>query len=646
MKLAACLPPRSHVLAHQHARLNLSVVQVSTGFAMVALGRRFYSTPSASFEYKWGADNLDEMRSGSMTGGRKLPKTWANTHGDKSPDDASTSIKAKSKAKASSRTHAWGRPKMNPLPWNYTDAQRDKEARLQELERGLEVYSHKCPAGPPLVSGTCFLNARSKASSSSHTLDQPLLSDDTTSRDKSARLKMPTLAYTANYDEACDLLHCLGPGPMGLDLEWNYSRAGVHRTALVQICSSSLILIIHTSAMSHRIPPLLKHILQDPSIVKTGVAIKNDALKLQRDYAIDARNVVELSNFVKLAQPHRWAGHSHLISLRDLTRIYLGRKLRKDSVRVSDWERYPLDAKQIEYAASDTFASLEVLRAAAEYFKPTAEHVCRERELLDSLDRTDQDRTSTVMHLDQALKLSAYDLYQERIAGDQAKKRKQEQQTRTALRDIQPNAQPRRCSPSNLTPTKPIEANPVETKPALTAKQAKSCSSSDKWQSDDDDFITVTRVLLAHERAMKRWLYSRQTLSQVASSSKVKVNTVARYILKALSEAESKRLPGSVLDDFTGTDQRRLAAELEEQRSQCALSLKQYRALAKTMGWQDAVDCARVRETERDSDRTGAQPVKRAEQAKSAPSSSAAVKSAAATEKQRRSALFIEISES
>ncbi|CBQ70260.1 conserved hypothetical protein [Sporisorium reilianum SRZ2] len=549
MKLAGGLLPRFSNLAPQHAVPSLNLQR--HGIRSTTAQRAYAGARSEQIEYKWGQDMLEEMRSGSRAAGRKLPKTWASTHGAKSRNDASTASTSTARRRGS---------KASAFQFQKTSAQLAKEAEQQELERGLEVYTHTSPAGPPLVAGCSFLNAFCKPSSSSQTLDQPLLPDGTTSQDGSARLRTPMLAYTANYDEAQDLLSCLGPGPMGLDLEWNFSARGSHRTALLQICSPSLILIIHLSAMSHRIPPLLKTILQDPAVIKTGVAIRNDALKLQRDYAIDTRNVVELSTLAKLAQPRRWAHTRYLISLRDLTRVYLGRRLRKDGVRVSDWERFPLDAHQIEYAASDTFASLEVLRAVSEYFRsgmPDGE----QGGLLERLDRAHAG-DGLAMELEQALKLSAYDLYHERVGLHNLDKQKREQ--RKALREIQPA---------------------VPAKPRTSPK----ASSTDS----DDDFVTVTSVRLAHDRAMHAWLYANQTLNQVAHAANVKPSTIALYLIKALMQATEKRDAAQdgqrgLLDDFGPEARGRLQSELKQAGPTFFVQWRRYQGLARRLGWVDA----------------------------------------------------------
>ncbi|SPO22859.1 uncharacterized protein UTRI_01537 [Ustilago trichophora] len=563
MNSAACLLRRRHrhVPTSRHAFSNLVQHRITSTLNQTRCN--YHGKSYAGSELKWDAEILDAMRSSSRKPRtNRPPKTWASTHhATKWDSSASTSASGSSKYKAF-------------IP-RLTAAQKEKEARLQELERGLEFYTHKTPAGPPFVAGTRFLAPLGKPSPSSVTLDSTPQPNGIETGNGKGSLKPPMVAYTADYDEANDLLSCLGSGPMGLDLEWNFSRfTGPNRTALLQICSSSLILIIHMSAMSHRVPPRLTCILQDPNIIKTGVAIKNDALKLQRDYGIHTRNIVELSNLAKLAQPELWAQVHHLISLRDLTRIYLGKRLKKDSVRVSDWETYPLGEGQIEYAASDTFVSLEILRAISAYFRPESKDAGKG--LLAQLDRMSEE--GGMMDLDQALKLSAYDLYQERTQLGAAKK--QEQRLRVALRDIQPPAKDA-TAPQDAFLKKPTNA-------ATTTTTTSSSSSS-----SDDELVTVTKVLLAHDRAMNRWLYASQTITQVALASKIKIDTVASYLVKALlfAQANASR-PGAeagLLDDFTAHDRVRLDNELNEAGGQAHISLKRYRVLAKKLGWTEVV---------------------------------------------------------
>lgn len=176
--------------------------------------------------------------------------------------------------------------------------------------------------------------------------------------------RKPSVAYTRDVDEAEELLLCIPLGqPLGLDLEWNFNaKTGAsYKTALLQICSSSLIVVLQLSAMK-RIPGRLRELLSDRETVKTGVAIKADCAKLARDYGVRVNGILELSTVARRAEKAKWAaeGRRGLISLRELCGVYLQRDLVKDETRVSDWTR-PLSARQIEYAASDTYAGLEIL---------------------------------------------------------------------------------------------------------------------------------------------------------------------------------------------------------------------------------------------------------------------------------------------
>ncbi|KAJ1038792.1 hypothetical protein NDA10_003488 [Ustilago hordei] len=535
MKLAACLLPR-RLPSHQHAFLLPFLTQPPP-----LASRSYYSKSHTSSELEWDAETLEAMRSSSRTASasskKKPPKTWASTHTTKSSDaTATTRVRTTTKSKSPYIVYQW----------KQTPEQKAKEARLKDLEQNLQVYTHTIPAGPPHVVGTAFLQPLSKPSSSSVTLDQPISPSSAEPPSSHplhayARLKAPSIAYTADFDEAQDLLSCLGPGPMGLDLEWNISRF-------------------------------------DPTIIKTGVAIKNDALKLQRDYFIHTRNALELGNLAKLAQPQKWAGVNHLISLRDLTRIYLGKKLKKDSVRVSDWERFPLEKGQIEYAASDTFASLEVLRAIAEYFRGEGKGPGKENE----------------MGLEEALKLSAYDLWLERMQSSAGEKQKDI--LRAALKEVQPAPQPQpQPQVQEKAKAKPHATTSTNPQPKAKAKAKPKPASTTTTSSSDDEGIQVTKVLLAHDRAMQSWLYSSQTLTQIATSSGIKPSTVVQYLLKALLLAKQRRAKSptkgsttfTILDDFSIADRLRLDKELgdKEGGSQMSIARSRFRALAKTLGW-------------------------------------------------------------
>ncbi|KDN53525.1 ribonuclease H-like protein [Tilletiaria anomala UBC 951] len=219
-------------------------------------------------------------------------------------------------------------------------ARQEIDLEKDRLEINLQAYSYKRPLGHSLA----------VAAKLSGTPQQ-------------SQRNAPSLRYTADLSEAEEVLACLGAGPLGFDMEWDIStRRGQPEcpTAVVQICSASLIVVLHISVMK-QIPLALQRILTDPGIIKCGVAIGNDAKKFARDFAIGIRNAVELSQLAKVAAPEEWAGRKHLISLRDLCRVHLQQKLLKGEVRTSTWSKPPLTKSQIEYGACDAYVGLELL---------------------------------------------------------------------------------------------------------------------------------------------------------------------------------------------------------------------------------------------------------------------------------------------
>ena len=181
---------------------------------------------------------------------------------------------------------------------------------------------------------------------------------------RGAPSKPPDLVYLTTEAEADAAL----PAPLrnpqtvaraiGLDLEWNMGlRPG--RTATMQLSTATCTYVLHLAHM-RTIPRTVQAVLEDRAVHKVGVAIRNDARKLQRDFGVHTHGLLELSVLAKALEPSRWAARRRLISLRDLTQTYLERDLRKDAVRVSGWTNVPLSAAQLEYAASDAYVGLEL----------------------------------------------------------------------------------------------------------------------------------------------------------------------------------------------------------------------------------------------------------------------------------------------
>ncbi|CAM0135600.1 unnamed protein product [Umbelopsis sp. WA50703] len=145
----------------------------------------------------------------------------------------------------------------------------------------------------------------------------------------------------------------------GLDLEWRptfVKGSKENKTALIQLCNAESVLIIQISRM-HVFPKELKSMLQDRNIIKTGVSIRGDALKLYRDFRILTNGLVDLGALARSTKAKELEDHAGL-SLRLLCGIYLGKSLPKGAVRLSRWDAPFLSSKQKQYAADDAYVSI------------------------------------------------------------------------------------------------------------------------------------------------------------------------------------------------------------------------------------------------------------------------------------------------
>ncbi|XP_028759733.1 Werner Syndrome-like exonuclease [Neltuma alba] len=143
---------------------------------------------------------------------------------------------------------------------------------------------------------------------------------------------------------------------LGLDIEWRPSfRRGVPngKVAVMQICDDTdrchVLHIIHSG-----IPPSLKLLLEDPTILKAGVGIGGDARKFFKDYEISIKGVEDLSFLAK----QKLVGDIQSFGLTSLTEKLLSKQLKKPSkIRLGNWEALPLSEQQLDYAAIDAYVS-------------------------------------------------------------------------------------------------------------------------------------------------------------------------------------------------------------------------------------------------------------------------------------------------
>ncbi|EFA11337.1 3'-5' exonuclease [Tribolium castaneum] len=155
-------------------------------------------------------------------------------------------------------------------------------------------------------------------------------------------------------DEAADVL------VLGFDVEWPFSfQTGPGKAALIQISPDlDTCYLIQISDLK-KLPKGLSVLLAHPKVRITGVNIKNDIRKLSRDFAgFDVEKNIEncidsgvLANQI-LPFQQRW-------SMERLVTFLLKMTISKDNkVRMSKWHVSPLSKEQLDYAATDAYASL------------------------------------------------------------------------------------------------------------------------------------------------------------------------------------------------------------------------------------------------------------------------------------------------
>ncbi|MCJ1322850.1 hypothetical protein MMC15_008200 [Xylographa vitiligo] len=179
---------------------------------------------------------------------------------------------------------------------------------------------------------------------------------------------------------------------IGFDVEWKpnaqYSDGIRRNVSLIQLASEERIALFHIARFSQGdtladlLSPTLKAIMEDPKISKVGVSVKSDCTRLRKCMGIKARGLFELSHLYKLI---KYSANDtkkidkKLVALAKQVEDHLQLPLWKGEIRSSDWSQ-PLNYQQIQYAASDSYAGLQLYdvmegkRKSLEPTPPRPEH--------------------------------------------------------------------------------------------------------------------------------------------------------------------------------------------------------------------------------------------------------------------------------
>lgn len=152
---------------------------------------------------------------------------------------------------------------------------------------------------------------------------------------------------------------------IGFDTECRPSLSGGKTpTALIQLSSKSKAVLWRINKIGGLPPSLIKY-LTSSKLVKVAHGGSLEIAQIQSEFDIIMKSVIDLHT-VAIAL------RTNPRSLQGLTALFLGRYLDK-SEQLTDWEiPTALNEKQIQYAATDAWVSLEVLEAARAFYNVNA----------------------------------------------------------------------------------------------------------------------------------------------------------------------------------------------------------------------------------------------------------------------------------
>jgi ribonuclease D len=139
---------------------------------------------------------------------------------------------------------------------------------------------------------------------------------------------------------------------VGFDTETrpSFKKGQFYKLALLQLAIPNKVFLIrthHTGIDQH-----IVSLFENPDILKSGVAIRDDIKALQTIAAFQPKSFIELATLSKEVG-------LQVESVKKLAALLLGFRISK-SAQTSNWEAPTLTEKQIEYAATDAWVCLEL----------------------------------------------------------------------------------------------------------------------------------------------------------------------------------------------------------------------------------------------------------------------------------------------
>lgn len=139
---------------------------------------------------------------------------------------------------------------------------------------------------------------------------------------------------------------------VGIDTETQptFHKGQVHLPTLVQVAASQTVYLFQLKRMDFT--DLLKEMLENQAIAKTGIGLSHDFTKLKDRFPFEEKNVVDLS---AIARNHGMKQ----TGVRNLAALFLGFRVFKGQ-STTNWARAELTQNQIIYAATDAWVCREL----------------------------------------------------------------------------------------------------------------------------------------------------------------------------------------------------------------------------------------------------------------------------------------------
>jgi ribonuclease D len=139
---------------------------------------------------------------------------------------------------------------------------------------------------------------------------------------------------------------------LGFDTETRpmFKKGKRNKVSLIQLATNDFAVLIRINKIG--VPDELINLLSDPSVIKAGVALRDDISFLSSIRQFTPAGFVDLQSFVK-----KFGIESS--GLRKLTAIVLGFRISKNQ-QTTNWEAESLTEAQQVYAATDAWVCFEI----------------------------------------------------------------------------------------------------------------------------------------------------------------------------------------------------------------------------------------------------------------------------------------------